>query len=93
LENMLVENEKCLTLAWKDKRMVTVSSTWHNQNTKVGGKTAKEVEVSEACSFIGYAFIMGGMDRADDYCSSYRFLKKSLMENIIFLNFGGLPCE
>jgi hypothetical protein len=78
-KHLLVENDKCLALAWKDKRVVTMSSTWHNQDTKeVCRKTAKEVEVSEACCFIGYAFIMGGMDREDDYCSSYRFLKKSL---------------
>jgi hypothetical protein len=73
---------KYIALAWKDKRVVTMLSTWHNRRDtkKVCRKTAKEVEVfHKPAVVIDYTSkIGGGVDRADHYCSSYGFLKKSL---------------
>jgi hypothetical protein len=72
------KEDKYLALAWKDKRVVTMLSTWHNRETKeVCRKTAKEVEVfQKPAVVIDYTSKMGGVDRADHYCSSYGFLKK-----------------
>jgi hypothetical protein len=40
------KQDKCLALAWKDRRVVTVPNIWYDQDTKaVCRKTAKEVEV------------------------------------------------
>lgn len=74
------KEDKYLTLSWKDKRVVTILSTWHNPDTReVSRKTAKEVEVfQKPVAVIDYTSKMGGVDRADHYCSSYGFLKKSL---------------
>jgi hypothetical protein len=89
--------DKYHTSAWKDKRLVTMLSTWHNRDTKeVCRKTAKEVEVFQKLAVvIDNTSKMGGVDRADHYCSSYGFLKKKfeMVEKIIFLDFGGLLRE
>jgi hypothetical protein len=74
------KEDKYLALAWKDKRVVTMPSMWHNRDTKeVCRKTAKEVEVfQKPAVVIDYTSKMGGVDRTDHYCSSYGFLKKKV---------------
>jgi hypothetical protein len=74
------KEDKYLALAWKDKRGVTMLSTWHNRDTKeVCRKTANEVEVfQKPAVVIDCTSKMGGVDTADHYCSNYGFLKKSL---------------
>jgi hypothetical protein len=37
------KQDKYIALTWKDKRMVIMLSTWHNQDKKVPRKSAKEV--------------------------------------------------
>jgi hypothetical protein len=45
------KEDKYLVLAWKNKRVVTMLSTWHNRDTKEAcTKTAKKGRsLSEAC--------------------------------------------
>ncbi|XP_069697349.1 piggyBac transposable element-derived protein 4-like isoform X1 [Periplaneta americana] len=73
------KEDKYLT-SWKDKRVVTVLNIWHNPVTsEVSRKTAKKVKVfQKPVAVLDYTSKMGGVDRADHYCLSYGFLKKSL---------------
>lgn len=75
-------NENILLLAWRDKRLVTVLSTWSTSKSepvrrKVRGR--KEEEMVEKPSVIAnYMKNMGGVDTADQYCGTYCFLRRTL---------------
>lgn len=75
-------NENILLLAWRDKRLVTVLSTWSTSKSepvrrKVRGR--KEEEMVEKPSVIAnYMKNMGGVDTADQYCATYCFLRRTL---------------
>jgi hypothetical protein len=64
-------------------------SIWHNRDIKkVSRKTAEEVEVFvKPAVVIDNTFRMGGVDRAKNYCSSHRFLKKKLYFRILEVSF------
>ena len=71
-------NENILLLAWHDKRLVTMLSTWSTSKSepvrrKVRGR--KEEEMVEKPSVIAnYMKNMGRVDTADQYCATYCFL-------------------
>lgn len=68
-----------MTLALKDKRVVTMPSTWHTRETKSLQEDYKRGgSLSEDCYCDNYTSEMGGVDRAGHYCSRYGFLRKSL---------------
>ena len=62
-------------LCWRDRRYVTMLSTFYSSETKqvrriVAGSKAQEVNKS--------VMISECIDRADQYCSSYGFVQKTL---------------
>lgn len=73
-------NNKML-LAWKDKRVVTMMSTSSNAKmtsiTRMG-KGGTVITRDKPNIVLEYTKSMGGVDRADQYASSYCFLRKSL---------------
>jgi len=75
-------NENSLLLAWRDKCLVTMLSTWNMSISepvwrKVRGR--KEEEMVEKPSVIAnYMKNMDGVDTADQYCVTYCFLRRTL---------------
>ena len=70
-----------LILAWKDKRQVTMVSTYHDiQMEKVGTieKGGQEVEINKPVCVLDCTKNMGGVDRGDHFCATYSFIRKSL---------------
>lgn len=68
-------------LAWKDKRVVTMLTNYYTtqiQSTSriLHGGNVKVVKKPEM--LLEYTANMGGVDRADQYASTYCFLRKSL---------------
>lgn len=73
--------DKVTVLAWKDKRNVFMLSTYHNADTEaVTRKVSRGVEevFQKPKAIIDYTRHMGAVDRADHYCASYGFTRKSL---------------
>ncbi|KAI4485718.1 hypothetical protein M0802_012579 [Mischocyttarus mexicanus] len=70
-----------MLLAWRDKRIVTLLNNWHNAgmittNRFIQGGTNEVIEKPKVA--VGYTKSMGGVDRADQYASSYCFMRMSL---------------
>lgn len=77
----LRKNDNVMVLAWKDKRVVTMLSTVHNNTVETitrTGKRGEEEQFSKPKVIIEYTKKMGAVDRAGHYCSSYSFTRKSL---------------
>lgn len=72
---------KMMALSFFDKRIVSMISTYHNPATETVTRTKKK-GVSETYAkptvIIEYTKYMGGVDRADHYCGSYNFTRKTL---------------
>ena len=72
-----------LLLAWKDKRIVTILSSYDTSNTKTIERRVKEggtINISKPNVIINvkcYNMNMGGVDKADQLTSSYCFMRKS----------------
>jgi hypothetical protein len=67
-----------LTLAWKDKRTVSVLSIWHSAQTQPYVPRGRESEpISKPTVICDYTAKMGGVDIADHYTSTYSFGQKS----------------
>ncbi|KAI4481598.1 hypothetical protein M0802_013908 [Mischocyttarus mexicanus] len=70
-----------MLLAWRDKRIVTLLSNWHNAgmittNRFIRGGTNEVIEKPKVP--VGYTKSIGGVDRADQYASSYCFMRMLL---------------
>ena len=68
-------------LSWRDKRYVTMCSTFYSAATKRVPRNTKgnnNEEITKPEMICEYTANMGGIDRADHYCSSYAFIQKSL---------------
>lgn len=75
------KDDKVTVLGWKDKRNVFMLSTFHNAETEaVTRKISRGVEevFEKPKVIIDYTKNMGAVDRADHYCASYGFTRKSL---------------
>jgi len=75
-------NENILLLAWRDKRLVTMLSTWSTSKSepvrrKVRGREEEEM-VEKPSVIANYMKNMGGVDTADQYCATYCFLRRTL---------------
>lgn len=72
---------KIMALSFFDKRVVSMISTYHNPTTETVTRIRKK-GVSETYEkpkvIIEYTKFMGGVDRADHYCGSYAFSRKTL---------------
>lgn len=74
-------SENLLLLAWKDKRVVTILSSWDVSGTQPINRRVRggNIQVIDKPTVIvNYNKYMGGVDRADSYSASYCFLRKSL---------------
>lgn len=70
-----------LVLSWKDKRVVTCLTNWNNAGMTSVRRMLRggvEVTVKKPNVVINYIKYMGGVDRADQLCGTYCFLRKSL---------------
>ena len=72
--------DEVMTLAWQDKRLILMLSTWHNVDTTIRKRwiNGEEIEVIKPTVVCDYTSKMGGVDRADHYCASYSFTRKTL---------------
>ena len=73
--------DNVMSLCWKDKCPIYMLSTWHNDESKtttriVRGGRREEIEKPLVIS--DYTENMGAVDKADHYCVSYSFLRKTL---------------
>ena len=68
------------TLAWQDKRLTLMLSTWHNADTAPHKRWVKgrQEEVEKPVVISDYTDYMGAVDRCDHCCSSYSFTRKTL---------------
>lgn len=79
-EILAFKKNNTVVIAWKDKRVVLLLSTYHGAATaqsmryKADGTTE---EVTKPVAVLNYTAKMGGVDRADHYCASYNFSRKS----------------
>ena len=71
-----------LFLSWRDKRVVSLLSTWSTSSSEVVSRKAKGTcqiqEVEKPSVVVHYTKNMGAVDTADQYTSSYCFLRKTL---------------
>ncbi|CAK9832768.1 PiggyBac transposable element-derived protein 4 [Anthophora retusa] len=68
-------------LAWKDKRIVTLLSNYHSAEMSTVGRILRhgvQTVISKPNPITNYTQFMGGVDLADQYCSTYCFMSKSL---------------
>ncbi|XP_047361946.1 piggyBac transposable element-derived protein 4-like [Vespa velutina] len=68
-------------LAWKDKRIITILTNYYNTQLQSTHRTLRGghiVTVNKPEMVLEYMANMGGVDRADQYASTYCFLCKSL---------------
>ena len=75
-----VHNDTVMVLGWQDKRQVLMLSTYHDAATEtVQQRTRSGVqEIVKPTVIVNYTRRMGAVDRADHYCASYGFMRKSL---------------
>ncbi|KAK1336349.1 hypothetical protein QTO34_004155 [Cnephaeus nilssonii] len=80
-EIVAFRDENVMLLAWKDKRIVTMLSTWDTSETESverrvhGG--GKEIVLKPKVA-TNYTKFMGGVDIADHYTGTYCFMRKTL---------------
>lgn len=75
------KDDNTMVLCWKDKRNVFLLSTLHNPSTVlVNRKITRGVpeEFQKPVAIVDYTANMGAVDRADHYCASYGFTRKSI---------------
>lgn len=74
------KNKKIMALCYRDKRIITMLSTYHNTETETvtqilkGGKRKK---IQKPKVIVDYVKHMGGVDTLDHYCGSYSFARRS----------------
>lgn len=75
------KDSKVMALCFFDKRIVSMISTYHNPLLESVTRTIKR-GISETYDkpkvIIDYTKNMGGVDRADHYCGSYAFTRKTV---------------
>ena len=70
-----------LALCWQDKRQVVALSTYHDATVETYQRKSKGgqvIDVVKPTLIIDYNKQMGGVDRADQLCTSYNFARKSV---------------
>lgn len=74
-------NNNEMMLAWQDKRIIFMLSTYYNADTETLQRTNRDKQVEDVIkptAIVEYTKHMGAVDRFDHYCSSYSFTRKSL---------------
>ena len=77
----LCKSNRYHVLSWRDKRYATMLTTYYSSETEMVQRFAKKKqkeEISKPIAISKYTENMGGVDRADQYCSSYAFNQKSV---------------
>ena len=70
-----------MSLCWKDKRPIYTLSTWHNSESETTTRIVKRErreEIEKPLVISDYTENMGVVDKADHYCASYSFSRKTL---------------
>lgn len=70
-----------MVLSYKDKRIITMLSTYHNPKIEYVPQITKGVvrkSIKKKTVIIDYVRNMGGVDTFDHYCGSYSFTRKSV---------------
>nr|CAB3255292.1 intraflagellar transport protein 140 homolog [Phallusia mammillata] len=69
-----------MALGWQDKRMILMLSTYHNADTELHSRYTmdRREEIQKPVVVCDYTSHMGAVDRADHYCASYSFTRKTL---------------
>lgn len=80
-QTLAYRNNETLLLAWRDKRVVSMLSTWGTSKSEFVrsrrfGNRAQPI--LKPCTIVQYNKNMGGVDLADQYTATYCFLRKSL---------------
>ena len=73
--------DKETVLAWQDKRIVYMLTTYYDSSTQQVQRKNRKHEIEEIAkpiAIIEYTKHMGAVDRFDHYCRSYAFTRKSL---------------
>ncbi|CAK9809085.1 PiggyBac transposable element-derived protein 4 [Anthophora quadrimaculata] len=68
-------------LTWKDKRLFTLLTNYYNAEMSTVERIVRHgvrTVVRKPNAIINYTKFMGGVDLADQYCSMYYFMRKSL---------------
>ncbi|XP_035737648.1 piggyBac transposable element-derived protein 4-like isoform X2 [Vespa mandarinia] len=81
LTTVAYRKRNTLVLAWKDKKVVTCLTNWSNAGMSTVKRILRdgiEINVKKPNVVINYIKYMGGVDRTDQYASTYCFLRKSL---------------
>lgn len=72
---------KLLALSWRDKRIITILSSYDSGSMKTVSRMTRgdyQVELKKPEVILNYNKFMGGVDRADQFGCMYCFLRKSL---------------
>lgn len=78
-QKIAYRRNKCLVLGWRDKRVVTMLSTKHSSASQSTRRRRRGTdEIDKPTIILDYNRNMGGVDVADQYATSYCFLRKSL---------------
>ena len=75
------KDDDMMALQWKDKRVVTMLSSVYNMQCEDIDRVLHNAEketVAKPVVISQYTKNMGGVDRADQYCGSYAFLRKTV---------------
>lgn len=75
------KKRKIMFLAWKDKRIMSLLSTWNDAgmiDSKRILQGGKEVNIRKPNVVVSYTNSMSSIDRTNQYTSTYCFLRKSL---------------
>lgn len=76
----MYRSDEIVLLSWKDKRVVTVLSTWDTSATRNINRRVRGggfIELEKPIAIINYNKYMCGVDIADQYTSTYCFMRKS----------------
>ena len=74
------KNDEIMALQWKDKRVVTMLSSLFNAECEDEERTlgnGNSTIIPKPVVILQYTKYMGGVDKADHYCGSYAFLRKT----------------
>ncbi|UYV84237.1 hypothetical protein LAZ67_X001632 [Cordylochernes scorpioides] len=80
-ETLTYRKNNILLLSWKDKRIVTMCSSWHDSSVETIERHTKQAleQIKKKTLVVSdYTQNMGGVDIADQLASTYSFLRKSL---------------
>lgn len=74
------KDSEIMALSFRDKRTVTMLSTYYGPNCdeiEQVNKGGEKIKINKPIAIQNYTKFMGGIDRADQYCGPYGFTRKT----------------